>query len=275
MDTSGFASLNSPVFVGNPRAPTQSVADDDTSIANTQFVARAIANVVIPGDVDLSNYAQLNSPVLTGNPRAPDRSAADYDTSIANTRFVQDRLAALVASAPGTLNTLNELADALGDDPNFATTIMGLLGAKAPIDSPVLTGNPRAPDRSAADYDTSIANTRFVQDRLAALVASAPGTLNTLNELADALGDDPNFATTIMGLLGAKAPIDSPVLTGNPRAVSRTGSDDDTSIATTAFTQDAIDRRFLIITAEPTQADIDSIPDGGIILVRSTTPYSP
>ena len=52
-----------------------------------------------------------------------------------------DIVAAITDSAPVTLDTLNELAAALGDDPNFATTTATSLGLKAPLASPSFTGN--------------------------------------------------------------------------------------------------------------------------------------
>jgi hypothetical protein len=75
---------------------------------------------------------------------------------------VQSLIAALVDSSPGALDTLNELAAALGDDPNFATTMTNALALKAPLASPALTGNPTAPNPAAGDNDTSIATTAFV-----------------------------------------------------------------------------------------------------------------
>ena len=75
----------------------------------------------------LNGAAPRNNPNLTGAVIVPDQTGSTNNGRAANTRFVQAGLAALVASAPGTLNTLNELADALGDDPNFATTIMGMI----------------------------------------------------------------------------------------------------------------------------------------------------
>ena len=67
---------------------------------------------------------------LTGNPTAPNQLAADNSTRIANTAFVQAAVAALVDASPATLDTLNELAAALGDDPNFATTVTNALAGK-------------------------------------------------------------------------------------------------------------------------------------------------
>jgi len=75
-------------------------------------------------------------------------------------------VAALVAASPATLDTLNELAAALGNDANFAATLTGLLALKAPLDSPVLTGTPIAPTPNQFDNDASLATTAFVQRAL-------------------------------------------------------------------------------------------------------------
>ncbi|WP_219847788.1 gp53-like domain-containing protein [Burkholderia multivorans] len=66
---------------------------------------------------------------------------------------------ALVASAPGALDTLNELAAALGDDPNFATTVTNALALKAALDSPEFSGTPRAPTPPQFDSSTRLATT--------------------------------------------------------------------------------------------------------------------
>ena len=66
-------------------------------------------------------------------------SSGDNDTSIASTAFVQQEIASLVDSAPGTLNTLNELAAALGDDANFSTTVTNSIATKAPLATPQFT----------------------------------------------------------------------------------------------------------------------------------------
>lgn len=61
---------------------------------------------------------------------------------------IDTRVAAIVDSAPGVLDTLNELAAALGDDPNFATTMTNALALKAPLASPTFTGAVTVPDGS-------------------------------------------------------------------------------------------------------------------------------
>jgi hypothetical protein len=89
---------------------------------------------------DLALKADLASPALTGTPTAPTATAGTNTTQIATTAFVTGAVADLIASAPGALNTLDELAAALGDDANFASTVTTSLAAKAPIASPTFTG---------------------------------------------------------------------------------------------------------------------------------------
>jgi len=204
--------------------------------------------------------APLDSPVFTGAPKAPTALPGTNTTQLANTAFVQAAIAALVDSSPAALNTLNELATALGNDPNFATTVMNAIAGRqaastiltalaglqttadqliyttgpgafatssltalarqllasadqaaarsalgaAPLDSPTFTGSPKAPTALPGTNTTQLANTAFVQTAIAALVDSSPAALNTLNELAAALGDDPNFATTVTNALAGK-----------------------------------------------------------------------
>lgn len=101
-----------------------------------------------------------------GGLNAPTQAAGDNSAKIANTAFVQAAIAALVASSPAALDTLNELAAALGNDANFAATITNALALKAPLASPALTGNPTAPTPAQFDADTSLATTAFIQRAL-------------------------------------------------------------------------------------------------------------
>lgn len=77
-----------------------------------------------------TQYAPKASPVLTGTPTAPTPANSDNSKKLATTEFVAKALAALAGSAPETLDTLKELADALGNDPNFATTVLNKLAEK-------------------------------------------------------------------------------------------------------------------------------------------------
>lgn len=82
-------------------------------------------------DMDMASTSRINN--------LPDATAQQEPVTLAQ---LNQKIADLVNSAPATLDTLNELATALGDDPNFATTITTLIGQKAPLASPALTGSP-------------------------------------------------------------------------------------------------------------------------------------
>ena len=82
-----------------------------------------------------TQYAQKHNPTFTGEPKAPTPAAGNNTTRIATTEFVQAAITALINGAPATLDTLNELAAALGNDPNFATTMLNALAGKQPLDN--------------------------------------------------------------------------------------------------------------------------------------------
>lgn len=93
-------------------------------------------------------------------------------------------VADLVASSPAALDTLKELADALGNDPNFATTMTNALAAKAPLVSPNLTGTPQAPTAPDGDNSARIANTNFVYLAFNRLLVSATEAIKGLARFA-------------------------------------------------------------------------------------------
>lgn len=120
------------------------------------------------------------------------------------------------------------------------SAIQTQIDTKAPLASPALTGTPTAPTATAGDNSTKIATTAFVGTEVSNLVDSAPSTLNTLNELAAALGDDANFSTTVTNSIAAKAPLASPTFSGTVsdgdgaiRAIPQSGSDKTSSYTLT------------------------------------------
>ncbi|MFJ5377451.1 phage tail protein [Pectobacterium sp. CHL-2024] len=172
-----------------------------------------------------SQYAPKNSPALTGTPTAPTAASGSNDTQLATTAFVKAAIAALVNGSPAALDTLQELANALGNDPNFSTTVLNAIAdvktdaasklnahasildahpQYAPKASPALTGTPTAPTAASGSNDTQLATTAFVKSVVAALVNGSPAALDTLQELANALGNDPNFSTTVLNALAGK-----------------------------------------------------------------------
>ena len=94
---------------------------------------------------DLVTKASLSSPAFTGTPTAPTAAAATNNTQIATTAYADNAAsvaaAGVVSSAPGTLDTLNELAAALGDDANFSTTVTNSIATKLPLAGGTLTGD--------------------------------------------------------------------------------------------------------------------------------------
>lgn len=87
--------------------------------------------------------------------------------------------------------------------------IEAAVNQRAPLASPAFSGVPTAPTASQSTNNTQIATTAFVKAALTALVDSSPAALDTLNELAAALGNDPNFATTMTNALAGKQPLDN------------------------------------------------------------------
>lgn len=95
-----------------------------------------------------------------------------YQTSNQVQALITAAINALVAAAPGSLDTLKELADALGDDPNFATTMTNALALKAPLASPTFSGTPKVPTQAVTDNSLAAASTAFVNALIAAGVQS-------------------------------------------------------------------------------------------------------
>jgi hypothetical protein len=73
-------------------------------------------------------------------PVAPTASANTNTTQVATTAYVQTELTDLIGGAPGTLDTLNELAAAINNDASYASTLTTALSTKAPLASPTFTG---------------------------------------------------------------------------------------------------------------------------------------
>ncbi|MEB6222826.1 phage tail protein [Pantoea anthophila] len=129
------------ILIVNSTAAVTLKIDPSVVLATRQYVDNATIEVKAYAD-DLmakhiaaadphKQYAPKESPVFTGTPKAPTPAAGNSSTLLATTAFVQAAIAQLVASSPEALDTLNELAAALGNDPNFATTMMNQLAARA------------------------------------------------------------------------------------------------------------------------------------------------
>jgi hypothetical protein len=108
--------------------------DGVTSAVQTQIDSKLATSTAS------STYAPLASPALTGTPTAPTATAGTNTTQVATTAFVKTAVDNIVDAAPGALDTLNELAAAMGDDPNFATTVTNNLATKLPLAGGTMSG---------------------------------------------------------------------------------------------------------------------------------------
>ncbi|OKT62002.1 phage tail protein [Escherichia coli] len=176
-----------------------------SSATNSTSETLAATSKAVKAVMDETNKkAPLNSPALTGTPTTPTAQQGTNNTQIASTAFVMAAIAALVDSSPDALNTLNELAAALGNDPNFATTMTNALAGKQPKDATLtaLAGLATAADRFPYFTGNDVASlatlTKVGRDILAkstvAAVIEYLGLQETVNQASGALQKNQNGA---------------------------------------------------------------------------------
>lgn len=215
------------MLADNVQQNAEAVAEDKNQVAllassATQDAARAEqavkdADKIVQKAVDKLDEAAT----LTGEAKASAESAAKSEQNAKQHRDEAQRIVddlkgtnasttqkGLVQLCSDTDNDSEELAAT----PKAVKTVMDETKTKAPLDSPAFTGTPTTPTPPDDAVGLETANAAFVRKLLAALVDSSPEALDTLNELAAALGNDPEFATTIMNALAGKQPL-SDVLT--------------------------------------------------------------
>ena len=132
---------------------------DTAALATKSYADNAKTDAITTSATAIALKADIASPALTGTPTAPTASLGTNTTQIATTAFVKAEVDAVIAAAPGALNTLDELAAALGDDANFATTVTTNLAAKAPSANPTLTGTVALPAASSVTLDGTALST--------------------------------------------------------------------------------------------------------------------
>jgi hypothetical protein len=139
------------------------------NVVNTTSDQTVNGNKTFTNDVSLNTNLSIGGNVVInkdlnviGNLTAVTQTATDNSKKVATTEFVKTQITNLVGGATTALDTLNELATALGNDANFSTTVTNTLATKAPLASPSLTGTPTAPTASVDTNTTQIATTEFV-----------------------------------------------------------------------------------------------------------------
>ncbi len=126
---------------GNVRITNGLEAESGLDVTGNISVTGTVDGVDIAARDTLFGGLTSSSGVLTNGVTATTQSASDNSTKVATTAYTDTAIANLVDSAPGTLNTLNELASALGDDANFSTTVTNSIATKLPLAGGTLTGN--------------------------------------------------------------------------------------------------------------------------------------
>jgi hypothetical protein len=133
LNTDGYITDSSTSTLTN-KTLTSPKINEDVALTTTATELNYVDGVTSAIQTQLNNKAPLTSPELTGTPTAPTATAGTNTTQVATTAFVSTAVSNLIDSAPGALDTLNELAAAINDDASFASTVTTALGNKADAD---------------------------------------------------------------------------------------------------------------------------------------------
>ncbi|EEU4075952.1 phage tail protein, partial [Escherichia coli] len=174
---------------------------DDKLKEHEQSRRHPDASLTAKGFVQLSSATNSDSETLAATPKAV---KAAYD--LANGKYTAQDATTARKGIVQLSSATNSTSETLAATPKAVKAVMDETNKKAPLNSPALTGTPTTPTARQGTNNTQIASTAFVMAAIAALVDSSPDALNTLNELAAALGNDPNFATTMTNALAGKQP---------------------------------------------------------------------
>ncbi|EFA6869756.1 phage tail protein [Escherichia coli] len=172
-------------------------------LANGKYTAQD-ATTARKGIVQLSSATNSDSETLAATPKAVKTA---YD--LANAKYTAQDATTARKGIVQLSSATNSTSETLAATPKAVKAVMDETNKKAPLNSPSLTGTPTTPTAPKGTNNTQIASTAYVMAAIAALVDSSPDALNTLNELAAALGNDPNFATTMTNALAGKQPKDA------------------------------------------------------------------
>ncbi|HCH7862958.1 TPA: phage tail protein [Escherichia coli] len=177
---------------------------DDKLKEHEQSRRHPDASLTAKGFVQLSSATNSDSETQAATPKAV---KAAYD--LANGKYTAQDATTARKGIVQLSSATNSTAETLAATSKAVKAVMDETNKKAPLNSPALTGTPTTPTAQQGTNNTQIASTAFVMAAIAALVDSSPDALNTLNELAAALGNDPNFATTMTNALAGKQPKDA------------------------------------------------------------------
>ncbi|RJI14714.1 tail fiber protein [Salmonella enterica] len=216
LTSKGFVQLSSATNSSSETlAATPKAVKAAYDLANGKYTAQD-ATTARKGIVQLSSATNSTSETLAATPKAVkaayDLAAGKAPSSHTHSweQITNVPVASLTVRGITQLSSAtNSTSETLAATSKAVKVVMDETNKKAPLNSPALTGTPTTPTAPKGTNNTQIASTAFVMAAIAALVDSSPDALNTLNELAAALGNDPNFATTMTNALAGKQPKDA------------------------------------------------------------------
>ena len=216
LTSKGFVQLSSATnSTSETLAATPKAVKAAYDLANAKYTAQD-ATTARKGIVQLSSATNSTSETLAATPKAV-KAAYDLAAGKAPSNHTHSweqitnvPVASLTVRGITQLSSAtNSTSETLAATSKAVKVVMDETNKKAPLNSPALTGTPTTPTAPKGTNNTQIASTAYVMAAIAALVDSSPDALNTLNELAAALGNDPNFATTMTNALAGKQPKDA------------------------------------------------------------------
>ena len=282
----GVAPLNASVKIDNSYLTSDVVLKNETQTLTNKTITSPVINTptgITKSDVGLANVdnttdankpvssatqtaldlkAPVLSPALGGIPTAATAMPGTNNTQIATTAYADAAVAAIIDTAPAALNTLNEIAAAIGDDANFAGTIVGLV---SDLEADTL-GHSGSPSAHGSQGDlVGLQNTQTLTNK------SISGTTNTLSNIPQ------SAITNLSTTLALYATSANPIFTGTATGLSKSSVDlanvDNTSDANkpvSTLTQTALDLKASIINLD-LKAPIASPQFTGTVVLPGTT----
>ena len=230
-----------------------SISGSSTSLSSS--IASDIATNTSNIATNASNFAGLDSDLSTFS------VPANTTISTFGATLVDDADAAAAKTTLGLQNVTNESKATMFSSPTFTGTVSGVTATHVGLGNvtneskatmftnAALTGTPTAPTAATSTDSTQIATTAFVQDRLEEVIAAAPAALDTLNELAAAIGDDADFAGTVTTGLSEKLAKASNLSDLSNAGTARTnlglGNVENTALSTYTGNGGALDNQYI------------------------------
>ena len=215
------ADINASAAIASTKISGTAVTQGDTGTVTSTMIADG---TIVNADINASaaiDKTKISGTAITAADTGTVTSTMIADGTILNADINSSAAIDWTKIAPSSTVSATELGYLDGVTSAIQTQIDSKLNTStasstyAPIASPTFTGVPAAPTASAGTNTTQVATTAFVKTAVDNVISAAPGALDTLDELAAALGDDANFATTVTNSIATKLALAGGTMTGN------------------------------------------------------------